>query len=377
MPGPGITSNVFPVEEGADRLALSTAGKAVRIAAIVLAVVLLFFSVYLVAAGVRDIGIGSAERLFNVSSHPLIGVMVGLLATAVVQSSSSTTALTVAAVAAGAIGLPTAIPIILGANIGTTITPVIVAFSYAHNKDAFRRAFSTASLHMWFNTLMVLAVFPLEALFGLGRRAISALELPGTGFQFTLLSELAARLPVHGVWAIVAGALLLLVSIRVIDQQLRHLFTPLAWRMLGHTSGASAVAGFGAGMGLTLLIQASSATVSVTLPFATAKLGDRRGYLAIILGANVGTTFLALLTAYATPGSHETAALQAAVVHIAFNVLGAAVVGLISPMRHVIYRLAHLNGQLAARSVWLAFGVTVAFYFAFPAAVIMGYSLLA
>ncbi|MHA2789900.1 Na/Pi symporter [Corynebacterium sp. S7] len=376
MPGPGTVSDVFPVKHGPDRVALSAAGKAARIAAIAGAVLLLIFSVYMVAKGVNELGHASARSIFALAANPLVGLAVGLLVTAVVQSSSTTTALTVATVATGVIGLETAIPIILGANIGTTVTPLIVSFSYIHNKEAFRTAHSTAALHLWFNTVMVVIIFPLEAIFGVVRKILPSIEIPSGTFTFRPFSELAQFIPIQGGWAIFVGAVLLLLSIRIIDRQLRHLLTPLAWIILGHSTHRSTLVGFGAGLVLTILIQASSATISAILPFATAKLSDARGYLSIILGANVGTTLLAVLTAYATPGDFPILASQVALVHVAFNVVGAIAVALIRPLRQLIYKLADFSGRIAERSAFAAFSFMALFYFVIPSLVIGFYTLV-
>ncbi|WIM67405.1 Na/Pi symporter [Corynebacterium breve] len=367
---------MFPLEHDADRIALSAAGKAARIAVIVVAVLALVFSVYLIAGGVNEISLHRVETLVDLARNPLIALMVGLLATAAVQSSSTVTALVVASVATGILELDAAIPIILGANIGTTVTPMIVSFSYLHDKQDFRTAHSTAALHLWFNTVFVLLIFPIEYFFGPMRHLAPHIDLPGEPLRVETFIELARLVPFHGMWSIVAGIVVLVASIRLIDDQLKHLLTPLAWKLLGHTSSGSAAFGFGAGMLLTVLIQASSAVVSATLPFATAKLADLRGYMAVILGANVGTTMLAVITAFATPGDYPTVAFQAAIVHVAFNVFGALVVALIGPMRRLIYRLARMSGRIAERSVWLTFGAMALGYFIVPALLISVYSLL-
>ncbi|WP_394281921.1 Na/Pi symporter [Corynebacterium sp.] len=373
--GPGTISTVFPLEEGTDRVALSTAGKAVRIAVVVVAVFLLVLSVYLVALGVNELSATRAQRMFEFAGHPIVALAVGVLATALVQSSSTVTTFTVAAVATGALDLSSAIPLILGANIGTTITPLLISFSYVRDKVAFRRAHSTAALHFWFNAIGVALVFPLEYFFGPARRLLPEISLPDEQLWFGPVFEIATILPIYGGWAILAGVVLLIVSIRLIDRQLKHLLTPLAWRVLGHTSHRSALAGFGGGLMLTLLIQASSATVSATLPFATAKLADARGYLAIITGANVGTTFIAVLAAFATPGDFSDIALQAALVHVLFNVAGAIAVAIISPLRRLIYRLAEYQGQQAERSAWSAAAFIATIWFALPALCMLAYTI--
>lgn len=88
-----------------------------------------------------------------------------MLVTVLIQSSSTKTAITVTAVASGALTLRHSIPLLMGANIGTTVTCTIVALGFAKEPDKFRRAFTSATLSDWFNILAVAIFVPLELLF--------------------------------------------------------------------------------------------------------------------------------------------------------------------------------------------------------------------
>jgi solute carrier family 34 (sodium-dependent phosphate cotransporter) len=117
----------------------------------------------------KDIGSGYGRELMNNLAHnPFIGLLLGVLVTSVIQSSSTTTSLVVGLVAGGALGnspaeaIELAVPIVMGANIGTSVTNTIVSLTHMGNPNEFRRAFSCAIVHDFFNILAVIIFFPLQ-----------------------------------------------------------------------------------------------------------------------------------------------------------------------------------------------------------------------
>jgi len=100
-------------------------------------------------------------------TNPVIGLMIGILGTVLVQSSSTFTSIIVAAIGAG-MDIHIAIPMLMGANIGTSVTNTLVAMTQIGNKDEFQRAFSAATVHDMFNWCTVLIIFTIECLFGVG-----------------------------------------------------------------------------------------------------------------------------------------------------------------------------------------------------------------
>ncbi|XP_057585462.1 sodium-dependent phosphate transport protein 2B isoform X2 [Hippopotamus amphibius kiboko] len=99
----------------------------------------------------------------SVMSNPVAGLVIGVLVTVLVQSSSTSTSIVVSMVASSLLTVRAAIPIIMGANIGTSITNTIVALMQAGDRNDFRRAFAGATVHDFFNWLSVLVLLPLEA----------------------------------------------------------------------------------------------------------------------------------------------------------------------------------------------------------------------
>uniref|UniRef100_A0A3Q4BFM4 Sodium-dependent phosphate transport protein 2A n=1 Tax=Mola mola TaxID=94237 RepID=A0A3Q4BFM4_MOLML len=114
-------------------------------------------------------------------SNPVAGLVVGILVTVLVQSSSTSTSIIVSLVSSGLLDVQSAIPIIMGSNIGTSVTNTIVALMQAGERDEFERAFAGATVHDCFNWLSVLVLLPLEAASGLLRRtsqlAVDTLQL--------------------------------------------------------------------------------------------------------------------------------------------------------------------------------------------------------
>ena len=108
----------------------------------------------------------SAGNLFQAADHPIAGLMVGILATVLVQSSSTSTSIVVGLVGSGVMPVRQAIYVIMGANIGTSVTNTLVSLGHAKEPLEYERAFAGATVHDMFNFLCVLVLLPLEALVG-------------------------------------------------------------------------------------------------------------------------------------------------------------------------------------------------------------------
>src|SRR5688572_15194669 len=133
---------------------------------IVGAFILFLFALDLMTSSLQHLGKNVAGTILLATSNPFTGLFIGLLITAMLQSSSTTTALVVALVASGAITFQGAVPIIMGANVGTTITSTIVSLGFIQKKKEFRRAVAAGTYHDFFNILTVVILFPLEYYYG-------------------------------------------------------------------------------------------------------------------------------------------------------------------------------------------------------------------
>ncbi|XP_036096948.1 sodium-dependent phosphate transport protein 2A isoform X1 [Molossus molossus] len=116
-------------------------------------------------------------------SNPVAGLVVGILVTVLVQSSSTSTSIIVSMVSSGLLEVSSAIPIIMGSNIGTSVTNTIVALMQAGDRTDFRRAFAGATVHDCFNWLSVLVLLPLEAatgyLYHVARLVVASFNIRG------------------------------------------------------------------------------------------------------------------------------------------------------------------------------------------------------
>lgn len=342
----------------------------------VLALLYLFFiGLDMMGLSFKLFGKGFAERLLTGTSDPFVGLIVGILATSLVQSSSTTTSMTVALVAAGAISLPGAIPIIMGANIGTSVTNTLVSLGHVTRREEFRRAFAGATLHDFFNLITVVILFPLELATGYLAKTASAVEsvLEGSGGiklfdpvksavrpAANWLSELLGS---SGWLTLGAGVLLLFLALRLLVGVLKTLLTERAEQILDRTLLRSSLAAIGAGFVITAMVQSSSITTSVMVPLVAAGVVSLEQLFPLTVGANLGTTVTAMLAALATGNA---AAISVAISHVLFNVTGTVVLYPIPLVRRVPLALARGLGEIASRHRWLAIVYVALVFFGVP-----------
>lgn len=128
-----------------------------------------FFFLYFFLLGLNILGTSAkvlsgctAGALFDDDANPVAGLMIGILCTVLIQSSSSTTSIIVSLVGAGVVEVKSGIFMVMGANIGTSVTNTIVAMGHLGDGDELERAFAGACVHDMFNFLSVAILFPLE-----------------------------------------------------------------------------------------------------------------------------------------------------------------------------------------------------------------------
>src|SRR5690606_29247385 len=153
-------------------------------------------------SGIASLGEGFQRGLLESVSNPIAGLCAGILATVLVQSSSVTTSTIVGMVGAGTLPLSLAVPMIMGANIGTTVTSTLASLGSIRRPAEFRLAFSAATVHDMFNWLGVLFLLPFEIATGfLGKLAMAlATVLRGANIDASApgrnLIRTAVKLPV-------------------------------------------------------------------------------------------------------------------------------------------------------------------------------------
>ena len=116
-------------------------------------------AVGLIGGGFKTATQEHAKALFEFASNPFLGLIIGMVCTALIQSSSTVSSIIVAMVAGG-LPITIAVPMMMGANIGTSITNTIVSLGHISDKNEFQRAFNAATIHDFFNVMCVLKFLP-------------------------------------------------------------------------------------------------------------------------------------------------------------------------------------------------------------------------
>lgn len=358
----------------------------------VLALIYLFLlGIKTVGGGAKLLGRDFAQHLISTTSNPFIGLFIGILVTVVVQSSSLTTSLVVAFVGSGVLSLPCAIPIIMGANIGTTLTNTIVSFGHISWRQEFKRAFSSATVHDIFNFLTLIILFPLELNFhyltNLSLWFKGVFEDVG-GLEFTSPVKLALSPPLDflenlfissfgwseklsGVLMIILGVCILFGALMLFMKTLRSIFIGRAEVLIDKYIFRNGIMAMGVGCLITVIVQSSSLTTSIMVPLAGAGILSLERVLPYTLGANVGTTFTALFASLAITGDMRAAALAAALAHLFFNLSGILIFYPIRKIRMIPIILAEKFADKCTGRRYMAVLSVVIIFIVIPSVIIL------
>ena len=347
-----------------------------RIIAVLALLYVFLVGIKMMGGGCKALAAGEdsfARRLISQTDNPFIGLFVGLLVTSIIQSSGVTSSTVVALVAAGVLSIRQAVPIVMGANIGTTVTNILVSMGYVTRKEEFRRAISAAVVHDLFNVMTVVLLLPIELIFratvGVGllegiaaRLAVPLSRLGGIGDVESCnllepvlrpaLSFLASIIGTPkgpgwtaGITAIV-GLVFIFAAILSFVKILRSMMLTRAESALSKAIGRSGWRGILIGTVVAATIHSSSVTTALMVPLAAAGIVTVAQVFPVTLGANIGTTFTALVASMATSVTGVTIAL----VHTVFNILGIVIFYPVPAVRRIPIRLAERVGALAERS---------------------------
>jgi len=371
---------------------LTPDSQAIRFLLLVLVLVMFFTSLELMGESFKLMGGGLAETLLKMTSNPFVGLFIGILATSLVQSSSTTTTLTVSLVAAGVLDIAGAIPIVMGANIGTSVTNTIVSLGSVTRKEEFRRAMAGATVQDFFNFLAVAVLFPLELMFQIVSRPAayfteSLANIGGTQLLSPVkqITEPIAGLVIaasgeSGVIVMLAGLGLLFLSLKFLVSLLKSLVLGQSERVLHEYIFGHPVVSMLLGVALTFLVQSSSITTSLTVPLVGAGILTVTQIYPFVLGANIGTTMTAILAALVlsssgAPGTAEAlqgiAAVKVALAHLFFNLYGIAIFLPIERLRRIPIRLAEKLGDWAITNRAYAVGYIGVVFFVIPLVTIL------
>ena len=346
-------------------------------------VYLLICAVGMIGGGFKMSAGDQAKELFAFASNPFAGLVVGTVATALIQSSSTVTSIIVGLVAGG-LPVSIAVPMVMGANIGTSITNTIVSLGHVRAKQEFKRAFAAATVHDFFNLLSVVVFLPLEIMFGILEKMgswfsgllygsgdvsmksfnfVKAAIKPVVGTAKDVFKTMGDQ--VGGVLLIVFGIALIFIAITFVGKLLKRLMVGKARDIMHTAIGRGPVSGIASGTLVTVLVQSSSTTTSLMVPLAGSGSFKLRDIYPFTLGANIGTCVTALLAATAVTGNAE-AALQIAFIHLVYNILGVVVIYGLPFSRYLPVKAAEWLGETASENKMAALAYIVGVFFVIP-----------
>jgi len=333
----------------------TTGVKIIKWLAVVGLIWALLVSVGMIGSGFKIAAGDQAKQLFELASNPFAGLVIGTVATALIQSSSTVTSIIVALVAGG-LPVGIAIPMIMGANIGTTITNTLVSLGFMRDGKEFRRAFAAATVHDFFNLICVVIFLPLELFFRPLERLSAlivqpllnsgSLSIKGLNFMKPITKP-----PVEAYKGLLEG------------------FSSTVMGVVLAVTGII-VSGITSGTVVTTLVQSSSTTTSLVVPLVGTGVFNLRQIYPFCLGANIGTCITALLAATAIVGDNAIFALQIAVVHFIYNTLGVIIIYGVPFLREIPIKAAEWLAELASQRKIYALVYVIGVFFVIPAAMI-------
>ena len=333
------------------------------------------------STAIKHMGGDFAENILTTTSNPFVALFIGILSTTIFQSSSTPTSFIVGMVSGGALNLAGAIPMIMGANIGTTVTNIIVSIGHINRGNEFKRAFAAATVHDFFNVLAVIILFPIEIAFGL-------LEKTATGFGTLLFGSVSGnevfKSPIKIVikWGtkqleaisfdssvifIIISVLLTFLMLFSIVKLLRSLVLDNVQQFFNRFIFKTAIRGILFGMLLTIMVQSSSITTSTIVPLAGAGVLTLRQVYPFTLGANIGTTVTAILAALTL----NVTALVAAFAHLFFNLYAILFIYFNPLFREIPLKLANWISEVAIKNKFIPLIYLVCFFFLLPFIIII------
>ena len=348
----------------------------IKVAGVVASLYLFLVGIKGLSSGIKHLGGDFAKEIMTTTSDPFLALFIGILATTLFQSSSTTTSIIVGMVSGGAVSLSGAIPMIMGANIGTTVTNTIVSIGHINRGNEFKRAFSASTVHDFFNVLAVIILFPIEIAFGIIEKTATGL---GEILFGTISSNEVFKSPIKT--AIKWGAkhleslsfdnntLFIFLSVALtfamlysIVKLLRSLVLDKIKQYFDRFIFKTALRAMVFGMILTIMVQSSSITTSTIVPLAGAGIVTLRQLYPFTLGANIGTTVTALLASLTL----NVTAMVASFAHLFFNIFGIIVIYLNPLLRNIPIKLAEWIADVSINNKFIPIIYLLICFFLLP-----------
>ena len=350
---------------------------------IIFLIYILLISISLLSLAFKCFGSGFSDMLMQVTDNPFMGLFLGILVTSIIHSSSTTTSITVGMVASGVLTVQNAVPIVMGANIGTTVTNITVSLAHITRKEEFKRAFAGALMHDIFNIIAVIILLPLELSTGILEKTasfcasrtfgaesfaminpIKPLTQPVTMFFKDMCINVCGLSIFPTCIILLTCALTLLFFslffISTIDRKMMRDKTEL---MIDKALVKAGWMGIMLGLIITAIIQSSAITTSTLVPLIGAGILSLESAFPITLGANLGTTVTALMASL----TGNPAAVTIAFVHLLFNFFGILIIYPIPFIRSIPIKLARIASRYATENRVIAFICIFTFFYIIPA----------
>jgi sodium-dependent phosphate cotransporter len=352
----------------------SAKGNFFQYAQVFFALLLFIFAIDLLTVGIGNINGGIALEILNATKNPFISLFIGLLVTALIQSSSTVTASVVAIVASANLTLQQAVPIVLGANIGTTLTSTLVSLSYLMNKKEFQRALSAGISHDIFNILTVILLLPLEIYFGFLSNTASYIAnwfASDNSFEGPIVynrmftrswTEWVVAQINQPVVSMILSVVLVFLAIKVLSTAMYKSFIKNTFQDINKVIFQKTGLAFFYGLFFTAAVQSSTVTTSLVVPLVASKKVTLGRVFPFIIGANIGTTMTAVIASIYKP----EAAIALALVHVLFNSLGALIFLPISGIRKIPVWIANFMGKISVKYRIVVFAYILLTFFIIP-----------
>ena len=347
-----------------------------KIIGVFLALYLFLVGINGLSSGIKLLGGDFAKEVMSTTGNPFVALFIGILATTLFQSSSTTTSLIVAMVASGTVTLSGAVPMIMGANIGTTVTNTLVSIGHIQRGNEFKRAFQAATIHDFFNLIAVIVLFPLEYFFGILEKSASWLGLMLFG---TISTDEVFKSPIkaaikwgakkiqsisfdNDIFYIILSVFLTFLMLYAIVKLLRSLVLEKVEVFFDTYIFKTALRAMIFGILLTISVQSSSITTSTVVPLAGAGVLSLRQIYPFTLGANIGTTVTALLASLTL----NVTAMVASFAHLFFNIFGILLVYLNPFLRDIPINLSEKFSDLAIKNKFIPIVYLLVVFFLIP-----------
>jgi len=337
----------------------------VKTAGIISSLYLFLVGIAGMSSAIKRMGSEFAETVLTTTSDPFIALFIGIFATVLFQSSSTTTSLIVGMVSSGSLTIASSIPMIMGANIGTTVTNTIVSVGHINKGTEFKRAFAASTVHDFFNIMAVAIIFPIEMIFHPLQKTSEWFALKMFG-KIENIEVLQAKSPIklavksgskfiqkftfdNDIFYLVLSVFITFLMLYSIVKLLKSLVLKKIEGFFDQYIFNTALKAMIFGVIITIMVQSSSITTSLVVPLAGAGVLTLRQIFPFTLGANIGTTVTALLAAI----TGTVSALVAAFSHLLFNITGIILIYCIPVLRNIPLKCAEIISEQAVTKKYL------------------------